>query len=316
MKPNACPRLGRTTTRNDQASTSLETIASWLSIITGRLPSDTPTLDAQVLLAHVLSKPRTWVLAHPEAELTFDQQDRLADTVARLQAGEPLPYVLGRWEFFGREFLVTQDVLIPRPETELLVEQALEWLHGHPSARAAVDVGTGSGCIAISLTAQIPDLHVLATDISLPALQVARVNAEKYGVDGQIDFIEADLLNPFEVEGLPVDVQPSTFNLLTANLPYIPTVTLHGLAIYQREPTLALDGGADGLDLIRRLLAQAPRYLAWQSLLLLEIEQRQGLPVQALAQQAFPRADVDIMHDLSGYDRMIRVATRDVGNNF
>lgn len=272
-----------------------------------RFTDNIPSLDAQVLLAHVLAKSRTWVLAHPEAELTAEQQEHLEGSVARLQAGEPLPYVLGHWEFFGLEFKVTPEVLIPRPETELLVELALDWLRSHPVARTAIDIGTGSGCIAISLAAHLPDLHIAATDLSNAALQVAHLNAQKHGVADQINFIQADLLHQLRDESSMLTVQPSAFKLISANLPYIPTETLHGLQVFQHEPTVALDGGVDGLDLIRRLLNQAPAYLAPHGLLLLEIEYRQGQQVLALAQEAFPRAKVEVIKDLSGHDRIIRV---------
>lgn len=274
----------------------------------GRLASDTPTLDAQVLLAHVLGKSRAWVLAHPETELSSEEQQRLAAGLARLRAGEPLPYVLGHWEFFGLDFLVTPDVLIPRPETELLVELALDYLRQNPAARTVADVGTGSGCIAVSLARHIPDLHVLATDISEPALEVARQNARNHGVSEQIDLVQADLLEPLNVEHSTVNFQPVAFNLLAANLPYIPTETLRGLTVFQHEPTLALDGGSDGLVLIRRLLNQAVVYLESNGLMLLEIEQRQGAVVQELAQEVFPQSQVRIFNDLMGYNRVIQIA--------
>jgi release factor glutamine methyltransferase len=272
-----------------------------------KIASDTPFLDSQVLLAHILGKPRAWVLAHPEAVLSPVQQQSLDQAVTRLEAGEPLPYVLGHWEFFGLDFQVTSDVLIPRPETETLVEQALDWLRSHPSARAAIDVGTGSGCIAVSLATQIPDLHLWATDLSSAALEIARQNAQKHGVTGRIDFVQADLLDLLNVE-------LSTYNLITANLPYIPTETLHELTVFQHEPTLALDGGPDGLSLVRRLLSQAPDHLASNGLLLLEIEYRQGPAALALAEAAFPQAKVDVLQDLSGHDRIIRIV--DQGASF
>ncbi len=169
-------------------------------------------------------------------------------------------------------------------------------------------MGTGSGCIAVSLARHIPDLHVLATDISEPALEVARQNARNHGVSEQIDLVQADLLEPLDVEHSTVNFQPVAFNLLAANLPYIPTETLHGLTVFQHEPTLALDGGSDGLVLIRRLLNQAVVYLESNGLMLLEIEQRQGAVVQELAQEVFPQSQVRIFNDLMGYNRVIQIA--------
>ncbi len=264
------------------------------------LTSDTPLLDAQVLLAHILNKPRTWLLAHPEVSLTAEQQQAYRQGLARLAAGEPLPYLIGHWEFFGLDFWITSQVLIPRPETELLVEKALAWLDRHPERRQAADVGTGSGCIAISLAVHQPDLQLVATDCSPEALQIAHQNAGRHGVSDQIRFQPADLLYLPEPANLPV-----CFDLIAANLPYIPSETLKELAVYGREPTLALDGGLDGLDLIHRLLRQAQTLLAPGGLMLLEIEHRQGDPARTLAEASFPTARISIDRDLAGQDRLL-----------
>ncbi|NOY98393.1 MAG: peptide chain release factor N(5)-glutamine methyltransferase [Chloroflexi bacterium] len=275
--------------------------------------SETPNLDAQALLAHVTGKPRTWVLAHPETALTPKQDSALEAALVQLEGGVPLPYVLGHWEFFGLDFIVTPDVLIPRPETELLVEHAIQWLRDSWKRRTATsplaelwaaDVGTGSGCIAVTLAVQIPDLHLLATDISCPALEIARQNAAKHGVLERIQFAQGDLLDS------AMQRKDSTilkFDLIAANLPYIPTETLHGLDVYGREPEQALDGGVDGLDLVRRLLHDAPRWLAPGGLILLEIEASQGQAALSLAYDAFTQANIKLFQDLAGRDRLIAV---------
>jgi release factor glutamine methyltransferase len=264
--------------------------------------SDSPGLDAQVVLARVLEKPRSWVVAHPEAPLTRSRSAALEALVARLEKGKPLPYVLGRWDFFGLEFEVTPDVLIPRPETEMLVERALAWLRkggmGNGESRV-LDVGTGSGCIAISLAVNAPQLRVTATDVSIAALKVARRNAEKLHVSDQITFLEADLI--------PNPLLPDPFSLILANLPYIPTQTLRALPIYDREPTVALDGGMDGLVLIRKLLSQAPDLLAPGGLLLMEIEASEGPVALSLAYDAFSEAEIHLHKDLAGRDRLLEV---------
>ena len=169
-------------------------------------------------------------------------------------------------------------MLIPRPETELLVERALGWLRDHPDRRAAADVGTGSGCIAVTLARHTPDLRVAAVDRSPAALDVTRQNARAHGVDARIDFFQADLLGSV----------PGPFDLICANLPYIPTADVNDLAVARHEPRLALDGGPDGLDLIHRLLAQLPARLSPGGLALFEIEYRQGQSAAALAQAASP----------------------------
>ncbi len=327
-----------------------------ISEITQRLRkvSDTPELDAQVLLAHILERPRSWLLAHPEADLSPARQAALMEAVSRLEGGEPLPYVLGHWEFYGLDFIVTPDVLIPRPETELLVEHAIGWLQAHPGRRQAADIGTGSGCIAVSLAYHVPDLHLLATDISLAALDVASQNARKHSVANRIEFVCYDLLpiresfphpyagernakinredaenaknsfikKPSRVSSLrgsfsdhPSSVvrHPSSvlrrpsFDLLCANLPYIPASTLQSLPIHGREPALALDGGVDGLDLIRRLLAMLPEVIAPGGICLLEIEASQGSAVLSLAKAAFPGAKIILHQDLPGKDRLVRI---------
>jgi len=287
-------------------------IPSLLSDITTRLASigDTPALDASVLLAHIISQPRAWVMAHPELTLAADQQKQLNESVARLEKGEPLPYVIGNWEFFGLDFEVTPDVLIPRPETELLVERAIAWLRQNPEKKHIADVGTGSGAIAISIAVNIPNANILATDISSQALQVAKRNAEKHGVSERIKFVECDLL-PAEspVSSLQSSIvhRPSSIDLLCANLPYIPTKTLSRLPIFGREPTVALDGGEDGLDLIRRLMNIAPEWLTPNGMILLEIEASQGPEALALARSAFDGASVRLHQDLAGRDRTIEI---------
>jgi len=250
-------------------------------------------------MGHVLGQTRTWVLAHPEAHLSSDQEHAIRDALTRLEAGQPLPYVLGHWEFYGLDFYISPDSLIPRPETELLVEQALSWSRTKNKPLRMADIGTGSGCIAISLALDASIAHVLGYDISLTALQLAKANANRHRVSGKVDFVQCDLFPPVKVQ----------FDLICANLPYIPTETLHSLKVYQREPALALDGGEDGLEQIRRLLNEVVTVLAPGGLLLLEIEASSGAAVHSLARQAFPKADVQVLPDLAGRDRLVSVLT-------
>lgn len=280
---------------------------SLLSDITSRLASssDTPALDASVLVAHLLNKPRTWVLAHPEITLLEEQQAQLNELLTRLENGEPFPYVLGHWEFFSMDFDITPDVLIPRPETELLVEKAIAWLQESPVRRTVADIGTGSGIIAVTLAANVRDVYILATDISPEALEVAQKNARKFDVADRIEFIQCDIL-PKRPDPFPTDQH---FDLICANLPYIPTETLHALPVYGREPTLALDGGPDGLDLFRKLMALAPDWLAPNSLMLLEIEATQGVQALNLACDLFSEGEIHLHQDLTGRDRLLEIRT-------
>lgn len=277
-------------------------LGALLKSLTERLrgKSETPALDAQTLLGHILQRPRAWLLAHPEARLETEQVHALEAAVRRLENGEPLPYLLGEWEFFGLTFEVTPDVLIPRPETELLVERALGWLQAHPEHFRIADVGAGSGCLGIALAVHLPRLRVWAIDLSLAALRVARRNAARHGVADRVRLVCSDLLTACH----------APFDVILANLPYIPTDVLRQLAVYGREPTLALDGGPDGLNLIRRLLEQARRCLAPGGLLLLEIEASQGAAARALAASAFANAEIALYPDLAGHDRVLEVRPR------
>lgn len=268
--------------------------------------SDTPWLDLQVLLAAITGKPRAWVLAHPEALLTSQQAARLSAAFKQLEDGMPLPYVLGEWEFFGFTFLVNPAVLIPRPETELLVEKALYWLQSRPPKRLAADTGTGSGCIAISLALQVHGLQVIATDVSIQALDLAQANAARHQVTNQVTFLQGDLLAPLETSH---DSPLNQFDLMVANLPYIPSKTLKTLQVFGREPTLALDGGENGLDLVRRYLTRAPYFLSPGGLILMEIEASQGKTAIELAQAHFPGAAISLQPDLGGHDRLLQIQT-------
>jgi len=274
-----------------------------LSDVTTRLASisETPALDSSVLIAHIVNKSRTWVMAHPEFELTLEQQNQLEGSLTRLERGEPFPYVLGHWEFFGLDFKITPDVLIPRPETELLVEKAITWLKKNPNKRSITDIGTGSGAIAISIAVNIPDSKILATDISPKALQIAVQNATRHDAGSKIEFMECDLLPTSNAKGR------ISIDLLCANLPYIPTKTLQTLSVYGHEPTLALDGGQDGFELIRKLMKKAIAHLTPNALMLFEIEATLGKQALQLAHEIFPNAKTQLHQDLTGRDRLLQI---------
>jgi release factor glutamine methyltransferase len=269
------------------------------------------TLETRVLLAHVTGRDRAWLLSHAEERLTPEQEKALETGLNRLQDGVPLPYIIGHWEFFGLDFTVTPDVLIPRPETELLVEFALDWAKkGDTQGRPYrfIDVGTGSGIIPVTLATRLPTATFLATDISPAALAVARANAERHHAAERIRFVECDLLpgtGQWTVDSGQWSIVNRQSSIVTANLPYIPTETMKGLPIYGKEPTLALDGGADGLELIRRLLARLTADKLEVGLILLEIETRQGDAVSALARENVPQAEIHVKKDLAGHDRLV-----------
>jgi release factor glutamine methyltransferase len=259
------------------------------------------------LLADITKKSRSWILTHPEELLSSNQLNDLEAAMEKLERGDPLPYVVGHWEFYGLSFNLTRDVLIPRPETEILVEEALIWLQNHPDHRRALDVGTGSGCIALTLLTRVPNLTAIATDISNNALKVAQTNSRAHGVEDRINFINTNLLSSLAED------QP--FDIICGNLPYIPTDTLYTLKVFDHEPFIALSGGTDGLEKIRGLLEDAPRILSKEGLLLLEIESTQGLPVTQMARDAFPGSNIRIIQDLSGNDRVLRIDNSIMPNN-
>jgi release factor glutamine methyltransferase len=235
----------------------------------------------------------------PTTTLTSAQAAAYAQLLARAAADEPIPYLIGHAPFYGQEFAVSPAVLIPRPETEQLVDTAIGWARGRGALRVA-DVGTGSGCIAITLARHLPAVAVAAVDVSAAALAVARANAARLA-PGRVALVRGDLLAAF-APGL---------DLIAANLPYVTrqewTALPDGVKSY--EPALALDGGTDGLDAIRALLPQAAGRLRPGGLMLLEIGWRQGEAVVALAQAALPTARVAVRPDFAGHDRLVVIET-------
>jgi release factor glutamine methyltransferase len=271
---------------------------AWATPILSAAGVPSPRLDAEVLLAHILDSTRARLYAEPETELQKRQRGMFVAAVERRQRREPVPYIVGHREFFGLDFAVDRRVLIPRPETELLVERALE-----SAARWArpilVDVGTGSGIVAISLAVHLPHATIYATDASIAPLQVAARNAARHGVVDRLPLLYGDLLDPL----------PEPVHVIVANLPYVPTAVLPTLDpdVADYEPLAALDGGPDGLLHIRRLLEQAGDCLLPDGEILLEIGAGQGQRVVGLASQQFPDAQVDCFHDYAGLDRIVRV---------
>lgn len=277
----------------------MTTLRSWLQGASAQLEAitDSSTLDAQVLLAHFLRKPRSWVLAYGESELEEPCETALNQALSQLLNGTPLPYLLGHWEFFGLNFIVSPAVLIPRPETELLVETALAWLKRHPGPRLAADIGTGSGCIAISLAKHICDLSLIAVDISRPALRVAHKNVQAHQLTTRVRLVQGNLMQPLRAR----------FDLICSNPPYIPSPKLPGLTVTRHEPRLALDGGPDGLQSITVVLEHARHHLTPGGLLLIEIESGQGQTAPHLARQFLPHAHISVLPDLGGHPRLLCV---------
>ena len=258
---------------------------------------DEPASSLYALIAYALDKPAYWAQAHPESSLNTKQIAHLNNLLQRLLAGEPLPYITGQQAFYGLDFVVNPDVLIPRPETELLVETALAWLTEHPSARQCADVGTGSGCIAIAVANHNQRVRFTASDRSFRSLLVARQNIRRHRLIQRIDLLQTDLLLGTQ----------TTFDLICANLPYIPTHKLENLRVSQFEPISALDGGQDGLLLIDRLLIQAQRLIKTGGMMMLEIEFSQSEAIERLIHSHFPNAGVTITNDLNNLPRLVKI---------
>ena len=298
------------------------TVGLALVAATRRLKSagvETPKLDSEVLLALVLGCTRAHLYTHPERLLAQQERERFELLVERRYAHEPVAYLVGEKAFYGLDLAVDPRVLIPRPETELLVDLVLDLvaqadhIHAHTQAgngqgpRPATprvliaDVGTGSGALGLAVAANSDSTLVYAIDISPGALEVARANAARHHLNERLRFLQGDLLDPLPE---PVDV-------IAANLPYVALDEWSGLAsdIVEYEPALALAGGPDGLTLIRRLLEEAPAKLRPGGVVLLEIGATQGSAVAALARRHFPDAFIEVVSDYAYRDRIVRVQT-------
>jgi release factor glutamine methyltransferase len=261
---------------------------------------DSPRLDAELLLAHVLGKDRVYLYTHYDQPLTPSERDTFRVLVQRRARYEPVAYILGEREFYGRAFTVNRDVLVPRPETEHLVDAVREWIDAHALATPRIaDIGTGSGAIAVSLAAGYPGAHVVASDVSEPALAVAKINAVRHDVASRVELVVGDALAPLEARG--------PFDVIAGNPPYIPTEDRARLMadVRDHEPAVALFGGPDGLTILRRIISGAPALLASPGLLTLEMGAEQGDDVRRLAEAAGAFSKVRILPDLAGRDRLL-----------
>ena len=252
--------------------------------------------DAGSLLAHVIDKDRTFLISHPEFHVDPSACSKFRELIERRAAGEPLQYLTGQQDFYGRVFRVSADVLIPRPETELLVEAALELMNG---SSWFCDVGTGSGCIAVTLLCEKLNARGVALDLSPVALEIAKQNAVTHNVNERLEYLVSDCFDALDESTPP-------FDLIVSNPPYVGADVVAGLQreVRDYEPLIALTPGADGLSIIRRLIGEAPRFLRKHGYLLLEIGFDQGDAVRRLVQQT-NWCLVDIKPDLQGIPRIV-----------
>ncbi len=290
-----------------------------------------PRLEAELLLAHTLGMPRIDLYLHYEREVDEDGRVRFRDLVRRRARREPARYLVGACEFMSLAFKVTPDCLIPRPETELLVEEVLDRAGAKrsrktpaaadagaaaapllgaapetPSAPTVIDLCTGGGCVAVSVAVHLAGSRVVATDLAAAALAVARENAQAHGVADRITFLEGDLFEPLDA----ADAEPADF--LVANPPYVTEAEWEGLApeIREHEPRAALVAGPEGTEVIARIVKGAPAYLRAGGTLLVEIGASQGLAVAEMASAVRGLGEVEVRKDYAGLDRVL-VARRE-----
>ena len=267
---------------------------------------DDASVEAELLLGHVLRMTRTQLYTEPERSLTSAEIKHLWRLVQRRLDHEPTAYVLGHCEFYGIDFYIDCNTFIPRPETELLVEKAVEFAQriSHRREQIAIaDVGTGCGAIAINLALAVPQAKIYATDISASALRIAEINCRRHGVNGQLQFLQGDLLEPL----------PQPVDMIVANLPYIRSCEFGDLSpeIRKFEPTIALAGGEDGLDKIQQILEQMPGKLNYEACFLLEMGQGQGEMVTSLIKSYSPQASIELISDLGGIERVAKVVLQE-----
>ena len=258
--------------------------------------------SATLLLANVLKKDLTYIYAHGEEKLSTKQSDLFKKYIKRRKTHEPVWYILSEVEFYGRKFYVNNDVLTPRPETEILLQEVLKSISNiqFPISNV-IELGTGSGIIVITLAEEIKKIKIIATDISDKTLKVAKKNAKLHGVEKQIEFFEGDLLSPITNNKLRF-----TNTILVANLPYIPHEDMESLQfdVLHHEPRVALDGGKQGIEIYERLLKQM-KESDFTGMAFFEIGIGQGKLIKKIVQKYFPKVFVEIKKDLADIDRIM-----------
>jgi len=251
-------------------------------------------LEGELLLRHALKISRVQLYLNLDYELNSEEEETFWHLLERRLSGEPIAYITGHREFYGFDFYVDSSVLIPRPESELLVEKALELVRNR-TVPVIADVGTGSSAIAVSLALNLPQARIYATDISASALKVALFNCQKHRIANRIYLLQGDMLEPL----------PEPVDLVVANLPYVKESELPPIYSANFEPLLALNGGSDGLEKIRRLCCQVSNKLNPGGYLLLEIGQGQRRAVTTFLHSLFPSAEIEVTPDLGGIDRVV-----------
>jgi release factor glutamine methyltransferase len=292
------------TTMSERENFRIENLVAEAAQVLARAGVPEARREAMSLIAYTIARDRTFLLTHPEYALAPADVQRLRELTERRARGEPLQYITGHQEFYGLDFLVTPDVLIPRPETELLVEAALELLEATIDSSLVCDVGTGSGCIPIALLRERAEMRAVGLDISLAALRVARRNAVRLNVSARLALVASDCFSA-------LDSRAAHFTMIVSNPPYVAEGSLDGLQreVREHEPHVALTPGLDGLRIIRRLIADAPQFLQAGGLLLMEIGFDQHAAVRQLVDPQVWQL-LDIHKDLQGIPRIVALRKR------
>lgn len=276
-----------TTKLNDWRVKAIQTLSPF---------SEEAVIEVNAILKNQLKKDLTWIILNPEFLIPPGELEKLDNDLGKLKQNIPLAYVLGFQEFYGINFIVSPDVLIPRPETELLVENAIQWGRKINHSFRLLDIGTGSGCIALSILKNVPNCFGFGIDISYRALSIAKENANNLKVSN-IQFINSDLTMPLI----------GKFEMICANLPYIPTSNIQSLPHSKFEPMIALNGGETGKEIIRSLLSQLKDKISTPGIILLEIQIDQGKDVVDYASSQFPNANISILEDYSSQPRIVKI---------
>lgn len=281
----------------------------WRAIAGAGIPPSEAQIEARLLFQHATHLPAESIIGNTQLTTTEAVAEKFASYIARRITREPLPYIVCAASFYGRNFRVTPEVLIPRPETELLVEQTVQFVQQHKIAAPLIcDAGTGSGVIAISIALELPDAVLVACDIDPEALKVARQNASMHHVSQRITFLEADMTSVADVRSM------GQFDIVVSNPPYIPNARLDyelEPEVSQWEPRRALDGGGDGMEVLEPLIRQLPRLLTQprMSAAFVEIDHSSADRCLDIVAEVLPGATGEVQRDLAGYNRILHIRT-------
>ncbi len=292
---------------------TIRDILNWASEYLKSLNIPSARLDSEVLLSFTLNKDRTYLYKNPESRIQNPELSKFKELIERRGKREPVSYITGEKEFWSLKFKITRDTLIPRPETEILVQAVLDIISGQWSVVSGqlniLDIGTGSGNIAVSIAKESPESHVFTVDKSDSALSVAKENAIIHNVAGRITFLKGDLYIPFNPPSPPFvrGGKEGLFDIIVSNPPYIPTGDIEGLMPEVRdwEPRWALDGGKDGLEIIRKIIKDAPIFLKSEGFLAMEIGFGQADEVRRIIKAADKFSDIRFVKDLAGINRVV-----------